>query len=398
MKKLLYIPSWYPSVSEPYIGQSNREQIQMFSNQFDLKILVGSRKKDISRLKKVINTIKYILFKKVSIKPKEGFFESPPKVNGFEYELGLNILRKMNHEILKKAYIDYFKKFIYSEWKPNLIHAQNTWIAGIIAYKIKECFNIPYVITDRHHLNTKLKSFEQNDLIFSLLNARSNIFLSNWQYKTYLLLNENIHGHIIGNSIDEHIFSLPGKDPTLEKSAFIITHVSNAQWTKDSDTLFAVINDFINEMKSYDNLEVRIIGFPTHIIRLFHEQFGRTIKDGIVKFLPPMSKENIISNLHETDVFLFTSIFESFGIAPLEAMFCGVPVVSTDNGGINEYLVEGVNGIRCPLKDSDSIVKALFDIYYKRIVFDPVKVRESVVQKFSQDLFQFRMMQVYNSI
>ena len=49
---------------------------------------------------------------------------------------------------------------------------------------------------------------------------------------------------------------------------------------------------------------------------------------------------------------------ETFGLAALEAMACGVPVVSTDIGGLPELNIHGETGFLCPLGDVEAMTAA----------------------------------------
>jgi len=54
--------------------------------------------------------------------------------------------------------------------------------------------------------------------------------------------------------------------------------------------------------------------------------------------------------------------YEPFGIVPLEAMACGVPVIAASVGGLIDTVVDGVTGIHVPPRDPEAVAEAILQL------------------------------------
>ena len=89
--------------------------------------------------------------------------------------------------------------------------------------------------------------------------------------------------------------------------------------------------------------------------------------------------------LYASDVCVASSIREGFGINLAEAMYCGLPVVATDNRGHRMIVEDGVHGFLVPVDDADAMAKRVAelmddpDVYAKYAHQDAAKFDAEVI-------------------
>ncbi len=88
------------------------------------------------------------------------------------------------------------------------------------------------------------------------------------------------------------------------------------------------------------------------------------------------------------DLFLLPSNSESFGLAALEAMSCGVPVIGTNTGGLPEVVIDGVTGYLANLGDIDFMAEKAIELLADENRFDLFRqnARKVAMEKFDSDL------------
>ncbi|WP_134682206.1 glycosyltransferase family 4 protein [Paracoccus ravus] len=78
-----------------------------------------------------------------------------------------------------------------------------------------------------------------------------------------------------------------------------------------------------------------------------------------IQFLGEVPWEQVVQNYQAIDLFAAPARWEGFGLTPLEAMACGVPVVATRVGAFETLIREGETGSLVAREDADALTEAL---------------------------------------
>ena len=128
----------------------------------------------------------------------------------------------------------------------------------------------------------------------------------------------------------------------------ILIHISNFRPVKNASEVVRVLRRLRQQ-----GLPVRLLLVGDGPDRPAVEHLSREL--GVHNHVRFLGKQGPVEELLSiADVFLMPSGSESFGLAALEAMACGVPVVCSDAGGLPELLLGSDAGFACPLGDLDA--------------------------------------------
>lgn len=72
-----------------------------------------------------------------------------------------------------------------------------------------------------------------------------------------------------------------------------------------------------------------------------------------------LDRPTILRQMARADCFVLSSLHEGLGIVVQQAMFSGLPVVATDNGGQTDLITDGENGLLVPVGDPEAITSAV---------------------------------------
>lgn len=129
----------------------------------------------------------------------------------------------------------------------------------------------------------------------------------------------------------------------------ILTHVSNFRKVKRVND---VVDVFARVLESGIKAKLLMVGDGPE--RTSAEQHCRDL--GVCSDVRFVGKQEKIEEiLSISDVFVMPSESETFGLAALEAMSCGVPVISSNAGGVPELNIHGETGYLCDVGDTEAM-------------------------------------------
>ena len=310
---------------------------------------------------------------------------TPPGII-FEKIFGENKYRlKYRNQLFQKI----VNQIISEHGKPQIIYShffQNT-IQGKL---LEEKFDIPLVAIE--HLarfnESKLDNFTYKWANFAYKNLNTIITVSDslgkslqkwYNIPSYKVIH-NLYGAEFGKYIPQNKIN--------EK--FIFVSCASLVHRKGFDILIKALSK-INIPK--EKWILNIIGWGEEKVILENMIKANHLENNIF-LLGKMNKKSVACQLSKSNAFILPSRNENFSVSILEALSMGLPIVSTDCGGIRNC-IHSENGLIVPVEDIDSLTVALENIYTNYNKFDREKIHKDCVLKFSPKAIASQLTKIF---
>ena len=167
---------------------------------------------------------------------------------------------------------------------------------------------------------------------------------------------------VIHIAIDKEIFYLEKKIRNKEKEETVVTIIGSEEF------------------------KFKNIGKILEAIRILKKKYNIKL-NWISQTEPKLNKEEVIINppqikigdiLRNTDIYICNSEYESFGLPTLEAMTCGAAIITSDTGGMRDFVKDKVNGLIIKKNNIDDIIEKVEILinneeYRNRLVKEAIK-------------------------
>jgi len=379
---ILILPSWYPSKMNPVRGIFFKEQALALAKS---GLKVGVIYPELHHVKS---------FVKNGLRFGGGLHKESDqeivKTYRFSELHSLYRFEALNNRHWFRLGEKLFKLYETEEGKPDIIHAHSALLAGSLASHLKRKFDIPYLLTEHSNIYAmnKLKDSRRELATEAFQNASLNIAVSPQLGQT---IKEKICADIqfkwIPNLVSDYFEShITSKEILAVKRQRLnfqsdCTFLNVALMTEKKGQ-FDLIESFSKAFSKHDKVELYIGGEGPLLPKLKEKVIELNLQNRIF-FLGRLTRQEVAQHMLNSDVFILSSHYETFGVVLVEALACGTPVIATKCGG-PECIVNSSNGILVNPKNIEQLVEAMLYMKDHKEQYDPLALRRECLNRFSE--------------
>jgi glycosyltransferase involved in cell wall biosynthesis len=285
--------------------------------------------------------------------------------------------------------------YIKQKGKPDIVHVHVPVKMGAGAYRLKQKFNIPFAVTE--HSSTYFETIPENYFVkginykfvtkktFEEAGIVSSV--SAWLTARLQQIFAIKRTVVIPNAVDTSLF-FPAEKNTAKKR-FI--HVSMMLPLKNVSGILCSLAKLNTVNK---NWEMLFVGPASESLIL--EAINLKLQDYVI-WKGALPYNEVAKEMQQADALVHFSKYENLPCVVNEALCCGIPVISSNVGGISE-LVNETNGIIVENENTTHLKDALLSFLANPQRFDRQSISKEATQKFNYKTVGQQILSMYQQV
>ena len=381
--KILWLASWYPDAYEPVNGDFVQRHAKAVSTLMPIDVI------------HVVQSGKEVKTKKDCVYTIDGNLRE--WVYSFSFtKWGMGSIDKFRYHIkFWYFYRSLLLKYARLNGKPNLVHVHVPMKAGIAAIEMTKRWGVPFIVSEHSSLYDPVATdnFLRRSFFFRYYTKKifKNAACITCVSKAIASRIQQIAGdkkiEIIRNVVDTTLFNyqLP------LSTNFKWLHVSSMQPVKNVAAI----------LKAFQQFYLLRQDWKLEMVGPFNEMHLQWVREAGLSnhifFRGEVSHNQVAIKMKEASAFVLFSKYENFPCVILEALCCGLPVVSSNVGGTNEA-VNRSNGILVESENIDQLTKALQNMMTNYYQYNRILIAKEADSKYAVPVIAKQFVQLYQRL
>jgi len=286
----------------------------------------------------------------------------------------------------KRQFLKYNKKF----GAPDIAHVHVS-LVGKLAIWINRTFQIPYVVTEHYtsFIEGKMPSWQKELAKNVFTHSKKNIAVSNI-FAARLQHDYHLDFEYIPNIVDTETF-VPNTQLSSKRHVRNFLNIGNLYKQKNQEML---IGAFSRAFKGEKKFKLVIAGSGSEYSRL-KKHISKLHMQKQISLYGQANRDEVVTLMQESDYFVLSSRYETFGVVVIEAMSCGLPIIATRSGGPESIIINNQLGILCDIDESqlgDALTRMVSTKY------DQEYIRNYAVSHFSSNIIAAQLTALYKQV
>ncbi|MCD4772095.1 MAG: glycosyltransferase [Bacteroidales bacterium] len=283
--------------------------------------------------------------------------------------------------------------------KPEILHVNILTRLGIFALLYKIYSGTPFIVTEHWSrylpITNTYKGFFRK-LFTRIVVKNASAVLPVTKNLKNAMLNHGLKNNnytVVPNVVDTELFIPFDKIPDRKKKR--IVHISCFE--DRSKNISGILNVIKKLSEKRQDFECYLVGEGINLEKLKNYADKLKIKNKFAIFTGLLEDNKLIESINKSDLMLMFSNYENMPVVINESFACGVPVLSSNVGGIPEY-VNKETGVLVEKKDESALLIALENFLDDNKKYDREKIREFALKNFSKEEVGKKIFKIYKNV